>query len=114
MGNRVRVKIVKNKVAPPFRKCELDIYFGKGINASASLLDSAVKHGIVDKRGAWYTRGEEKIGQGKENAVAYIEQNPSVAAEIEAKIRELVFPGQVIEKKPAKKAAKAEEAPAAE
>ena len=105
IGNRVRVKIVKNKVAPPFRKCELDIYFGKGINASASLLDSAVKHGIVDKRGAWYTMGEEKIGQGKENAVNFIETNPEIAATIEAKVREIAFPGQVIEKKEPKKAA---------
>ena len=96
LGNRVRVKIVKNKVAPPFRKCELDIYFGKGISASASLLDSAVKHGIIDKRGAWYNMGEEKIGQGKENVVNYIESNPELAKEIEKKIRELVFPGQSI------------------
>ncbi len=109
IGNRVRVKVAKNKVAAPFKKCELDIYFGKGINAYASLLDSAVKHGIVDKRGAWYTMGENKIGQGKENAVAFIEGNPEIAAEIEAKVRELVFPGQKIEKKePAKKAKKAD------
>ena len=114
IGNQVRVKIVKNKVAPPFRKCELDIYFGKGINASASLLDSAVKHGIIDKRGAWYTMGEEKIGQGKENAVAFIEGNPEVAANIEAKVRELVFPGQVIEKKETKKSKKADAAADAE
>ena len=116
IGNRVRVKIVKNKVAPPFRKCELDIYFGKGINASASLLDSAVKHGIIDKRGAWYTMGEEKIGQGKENAVSFIEQNPEIAANIEAKVREIVFPGQIIEKKDEKKkksSTKAEAASAA-
>ena len=112
----MRVKIVKNKVAPPFRKCELDIYFGKGINASASLLDSAVKHGIVDKRGAWYTMGEEKIGQGKENAVSFIESHPEIAAEVEKKVRELVFPGQVIkekeagEKKTAKAASKASQA----
>ncbi len=113
IGNRVRVKVAKNKVAAPFKKCELDIYFGKGINAYASLLDSAVKHGIVDKRGAWYTMGENKIGQGKENAVAFIEGNPEIAAEIEAKVRELVFPGQKIEKKePAKKAKKADEAEA--
>ena len=99
VGNRVRVKIVKNKVAPPFRKCELDIYFGKGISSSASLLDSAVKHGIIDKRGAWYTMGEEKIGQGKENAVNYIESNKELAANIEAKIRAEVFPGQVLKDK---------------
>ena len=99
LGNRVRVKIVKNKVAPPFRKCEIDIYFGKGISAAASLLDSAVKHGIIDKRGAWYTMGEEKIGQGKENAVSYIEQNPELAKNIETRIRAEVFPGQVLKNK---------------
>ena len=126
LGNRVRVKVVKNKVAPPFRKCEIDIYFGKGISKSASLLDSAVKHEIIDKRGAWYTMGEEKIGQGKENAVAYIEGNPQLAADIESKIRAEVFPGQVlkdkegkpVEVKPAAVAPKAApattEAPAAE
>ena len=109
LGNRVRVKVVKNKVAPPFRKCELDIYFGKGISATASLLDSAVKHGIVDKRGAWFTMGEIKIGQGKENAVKYIEDNPELAKEIEDKIRAEVFPGQVLKTKegvPVNKAAK--------
>ncbi len=109
LGNRVRVKVVKNKVAPPFRKCELDIYFGKGISSSASLLDSAVKHGIIDKRGAWYTMGESKIGQGKENAVNFIEQNAELAKEIEAKIRAEVFPGQVLKNKegePVEKAAK--------
>jgi len=121
LGNRVRVKVVKNKVAPPFRKCEIDIYFGKGISKSASLLDSAVKHGIIDKRGAWYTMGEEKIGQGKENAVAYIEGNPQLAADIENKIRAEVFPGQVLKDKegnvieakpaPAPKAAPKAEAP---
>lgn len=99
IGNRVRVKIVKNKVAPPFRKCELDIYFGKGISSIASLLDSAVKHGIVDKRGAWYNMGEEKIGQGKENAVNYITQNIELAKEIEKRIRTEVFPGQEIKSK---------------
>lgn len=106
VGNRVRVKIVKNKVAPPFRKCELDIYFGKGISAAASLLDSAVKHGIIDKRGAWYTMGEEKIGQGKENAVKYIEQNVELSKEIEQKIRAEVFPGQVIKQKEEEKTKK--------
>ena len=114
IGNRVRVKIVKNKVAPPFRKCELDIYFGKGISASASLLDSAVKHGIIDKRGAWYTMGETKVGQGKENAVQFIEQNPEIAAEVEKKIREIVFPGQTIKNKDEDSGKKSKKAAAAE
>ena len=113
IGNRVRVKIVKNKVAPPFRKCELDIYFGKGISASASLLDSAVKHGIIDKRGAWYTMGETKVGQGKENAVQFIEQNPEIAAEVEKKIREIVFPGQIIKNKDEDSGKKSKKAAAA-
>lgn len=99
VGNRVRVKVVKNKVAPPFRKVELDIYFGKGISATASLLDSAVKHGIIDKRGAWYTRGDEKVGQGKENAINFLTQNPEYAKQIEAQIRAEVFPGQVLKTK---------------
>jgi len=96
IGNRVRVKVVKNKVAPPFRKVELDIYFGKGISATASLLDSAVKHGIIDKRGAWYTRGDEKVGQGKENAINFLNENPDYAKQIEAQIRNEVFPGQIL------------------
>ncbi|MCR5081028.1 MAG: recombinase RecA [Treponema sp.] len=99
VGNRVRVKIVKNKVAPPFRKVELDIYFGKGVSAAASILDSAVKHGLIDKRGAWYTRGEEKVGQGKENATNYIENNPSYRLELENTLREKLFPGQVLHTK---------------
>ena len=99
IGNRVRVKIVKNKVAPPFRKVELDIYFGKGVSASASILDSAVKHGLIDKRGAWYTRGEEKVGQGKENAVNYIENNPEYRIQLEHTLREKIFPGQVLRTK---------------
>lgn len=99
VGNRVRVKIVKNKVAPPFRKVELDIYFGKGISSAASILDSSVKHGLIDKRGAWYTRGEEKVGQGKENAVAYIENNPAFKMELENTLREKIFPGQILRTK---------------
>lgn len=99
IGNRVRVKIVKNKVAPPFRKVELDIYFGKGVSESASVLDSAVKHGLIDKRGAWYTRGDEKVGQGKENAVSYIENNPDYRMKLEKELREKLFPGLVLRTK---------------
>ena len=101
VGNRVRVKVVKNKVAPPFRKVELDIMFGKGISSVASLLDSAVKHGFIDKKGAWYTTADEKLGQGRENAIAFLTQNPDFAADIEKKIREKLFPGQVLVKKEA-------------
>jgi len=92
IGNKVRVKVVKNKVAPPFRRVELEIMFGKGISASASLIDAAVKCGIVDKKGAWYTYGEEKLGQGRENAKSIIEQNKELADEIEAKVRVIFFP----------------------
>ena len=112
VGNRVRVKVVKNKVAPPFRKVELDIMFGKGISSVASLLDSAVKHGFIDKKGAWYTTADEKLGQGRENAIAFLTQNPDFAADIEKKIREKLFPGQVLVKKEA--GAKAAAKPAAQ
>ncbi len=94
VGNRVRVKVVKNKVAPPFRKVELDMMFGKGVSAISSLLDSAVKHEFVDKKGAWYAYGEEKIGQGRENAIAFLESNPEIKLSVEKKIREKLFPGQ--------------------
>ncbi len=99
VGNRVRVKVVKNKVAPPFRKVEIDIYFGKGISRAASLLDSAVKHGLIDKRGAWFTQGDIKVGQGHENAVGFIEQNKDFADGLERDLRNLIFPGQVLKNK---------------
>ncbi len=98
VGNRVRVKVVKNKVAPPFRKVELDVIFGKGVSAVSSLLDSAVRHEFIDKKGAWYAAGDEKIGQGRENAIAFMENNPELRAEIEHKIREKLFPGQILRK----------------
>jgi recombination protein RecA len=94
IGNRVKVKVVKNKVAPPFRKVELEIMFGKGVSAIGSLLDAAVKYNIIDKKGAWYSYGEEKVGQGKENAKEYLENNPEFAGEIEKKLRALIFPGR--------------------
>jgi recombination protein RecA len=95
IGNKVRVKVVKNKVAPPFRRVELEIMFGKGISASGSLIDAAVKCGIADKKGAWYTYGEEKLGQGRENVKQTLEQNPELSAEIEAKVRAIFFPTAV-------------------
>ena len=94
IGNRVKVKVVKNKVAPPFRRAELEILFGKGISAAGSLLDAAVKYGLIDKKGAWYSYGEEKVGQGRESARDYMIQNPAFAAEIEQKLRKIMFPGR--------------------
>ncbi|MDR0448413.1 MAG: recombinase RecA [Treponema sp.] len=92
VGNKIRVKVVKNKVAPPFRKAELEIIFGKGVSAIGSLLDAAVKYEIIDKKGAWYAYGEEKIGQGRDNAKKYLEDNADFAVDIEAKLRKIMFP----------------------
>ncbi len=94
IGNKVRVKVVKNKVSPPFRRVELEIMFGKGISATGSLVDAAIKCGIADKKGAWYTYGEEKLGQGRENVKLMLEQNPALAAELEAKVRAIFFPAK--------------------
>jgi recombination protein RecA len=94
IGNRVRVKVVKNKVAPPFRRTELELMFGKGISAIGSLLDCAVKYALIDKKGAWYSYNEEKIGQGRENAREYLEQHPDFAKELESTLRKTIFPGR--------------------
>jgi recombination protein RecA len=96
VGNRVRVKVVKNKVAPPFRKAELEIMFGKGVSAIGSILDAAVKYEIIDKKGAWFTYGEEKVGQGRENARQYLTDNPDIAAEIEQKLKKIMFPDRIL------------------
>ena len=114
IGNRVRIKVVKNKVAPPFRKTEVEIMFGKGISASGSLLDSAVKNNIIDKKGAWFSYGEEKVGQGRENAKEYLELHPDFCAEIEAKLRKIIFPDREFPSASpnAQKAAGAKAAPA--
>jgi recombination protein RecA len=95
IGNRVRVKVVKNKVAPPFRKAELEIIFGKGVSAIGSLLDAAVKHNIIDKKGAWFAYGEEKVGQGRDNAREFLEQNPGIVRDVEEKLKKIMFPGRV-------------------
>ncbi|MFP4066685.1 MAG: recombinase RecA [Spirochaetaceae bacterium] len=92
IGNRVRVKVVKNKIAPPFRKAEVEIMFGKGISASGSLLDAGLKYDIISKSGSWYSYGEERIGQGRENVKDFLEKNPEIAAEIEDKARRAIFP----------------------
>jgi recombination protein RecA len=92
IGNRVRVKVVKNKVAPPFRRTEMELMFGKGISATGSLLDCAVKYDIIKKSGAWYSYNEEKIGQGRDNTREYLEQRPELARELEIKLRKIIFP----------------------
>lgn len=92
IGNRTRVKVVKNKVAPPFRQTEFDIMFGRGISKEGDILDLAAEMDIVNKSGAWYSYNGEKIGQGRENAKAYLEQNPSVTDEISNLIRQKVKP----------------------
>jgi recombination protein RecA len=94
IGNWVRVKVVKNKVAPPFRRVEMEILFGKGISALGSLLDAAAKRGIIDKKGAWYAYGEERIGQGRDNARTYLEERPEFVKELDLKLRKLMFPGR--------------------
>ncbi len=87
VGNATRVKVVKNKVAPPFKQVEFDIMYGEGISKTGELLDIGVKAGVVEKSGAWYSYGDERIGQGRENAKSFLKSNVSVALEIEDKIR---------------------------
>jgi recombination protein RecA len=89
VGNRVRVKVVKNKVAPPFRQAEFDIMYNHGISRSGSLLDLGVDMGIVQKSGSWFSMDEERLGQGRENAKEFLENNPDLMAEIEDKIRRM-------------------------
>ena len=87
VGNRTRIKVVKNKVAPPFREAEFDIMFGKGISKEGDVLDLAASVGIVQKSGAWFAYGGDKIGQGRENAKAYLRKHPEIMDEIEHKVR---------------------------
>ncbi len=87
IGNTTKVKVVKNKVAPPFREVEFDIMYGEGISKTGELVDLGVKAGVVEKSGSWYSYGDERIGQGRENAKAFLRSNPSVATEIEDRIR---------------------------
>ncbi|MBN2444490.1 MAG: recombinase RecA [Spirochaetales bacterium] len=106
IGNKVRVKVVKNKIAPPFKKVELELIFGKGISASASLLDLAVENNYIVKTGSWYAYGSEKIGQGRENAKLFLEKNVDIASEIETKLKKILFPqstSEEAEEKPGKK-----------
>ena len=88
IGNHVCVKVVKNKIAPPFKEAEFDIMFGQGISREGDILDLAAKESIVEKSGAWYAYNGSKIGQGRENAKNYLRENPAVCAEVERKVRE--------------------------
>ncbi len=95
LGNETRVKVVKNKVAPPFKMTEFEILYGKGISREGEIIDHGVKQGIVDKSGSWYSYQGDRIGQGKENVREFLIQNPDVAEEIEAKIRAKLLPETV-------------------
>jgi len=99
IGNRVRVKISKNKVAPPFRRVELEIIFGKGISSTGSLLDAAIKHNIITKSGSWYSYGEERIGQGRDNAKSFLENNPDISTKIDGQVRKILFPERYAQNK---------------
>ncbi len=89
IGNRTRVKVVKNKIAPPFKEAEFDIMFGEGISRVGDILDLAAENGIINKSGAWYAYEGNKIGQGRENAKQFLRDNPQMCAEVEARVREL-------------------------
>ena len=101
VGNRVRVKIVKNKVAPPFRKCELDIMFGKGISYVGSMLDAALKYELVEKSGSWFSYNGEKIGQGRDRTLEYFANNPAGTEELVQKLRTIMFGSKTEEEVPA-------------
>ena len=110
IGNQTRVKVVKNKVSPPFKMAEFEILYGHGISREGELIDLGVQHGIVDKAGSWYSYGEDRIGQGKENAREYLKQNPATADEIEGKNRALMLADTNAVEKPAPPADKEETA----
>jgi recombination protein RecA len=108
IGNQTRVKVVKNKVAPPFRVAEFEILYGEGISREGEIIDLGVDQGIIDKAGSWYSYGSDRIGQGKENVRQYLLSNPEIASEIEAQIRARLLPEQTA--KPAAPEAADEEA----
>ena len=107
VGNRTRVRVVKNKLAPPFRTAEFDIMFGRGVSREGDVLDLAVEKDIVAKTGAWYSYGEERIGQGRENVKRFLSENADLFAEIDGQVRAAVGIGAP------KAAPQAEEAPQA-
>lgn len=92
IGNETRVKVVKNKMAPPFRQAEFEILYGEGISREGEIIDLGVQHGLIEKSGAWYSYGEERIGQGKDNARTWIKEHPEEAATLEAELRKILLP----------------------
>ena len=92
IGNETRVKVVKNKVAPPFKQCEFEILYGEGTSREGELIDLGVKQGIVDKAGAWYSYKEERIGQGKDNVRKFLKERPEMADEIDSRLRDMLLP----------------------
>jgi recombination protein RecA len=95
IGNQTRVKVVKNKVSPPFKMAEFEILYGEGISREGEIIELGVQHGLIDKAGSWYSYGDDRIGQGKENVREFLKTNPGVASEIEAKIRAKLLPDTV-------------------
>jgi recombination protein RecA len=95
IGNQTRVKVVKNKVSPPFKMAEFEILYGHGISREGEIIDLGVQHGLIDKAGSWYSYGDDRIGQGKENVREYLTSNPETAVEIETKIRAKLLPDTV-------------------
>ena len=94
IGNQTRVKVVKNKVSPPFKQAEFEILYGEGISREGEIIDLGVQHGIVDKAGSWYSYGDDRIGQGKENVREFLKNNPETADDIETKIRAVLLPAK--------------------
>ena len=105
IGNKTRVKVVKNKVAPPFREAHFDIMYGQGISKWSELVDLAVEMDVVQKSGSWFSMGDERIGQGKDSVKAYLQENPDVAEAVEAKVRENLLKASATASRPAAKAA---------
>jgi recombination protein RecA len=93
IGNDTRVKVVKNKVAPPFKQCEFEILYGEGSSREGELIDLGVKHGLVEKSGAWYSYNDERIGQGKDNVRGFLKEHPEMADDIDRRLRDVLLPG---------------------
>jgi recombination protein RecA len=116
VGNQTRVKVVKNKVAPPFKQVEFDIMYGEGISKTGELVDLGVKAGIVEKSGAWFSFDSERIGQGRENAKTYLKEHPEIAEKIERAVRQSagLLAGQILEEESEPEAAEGGEDAGAE